>query len=121
MVTWLKINGVTMPTPKSFQILRADLDSDKSSRSEAGYMKRDRVRADTRKFTLSWTLKESDMIFLLSYLSLVEFTAEVYDATIGGYAQYTMYAGDRTADLIKWNPENPSENWYTVSCNLIEY
>jgi hypothetical protein len=120
VVTYLKINNVAMPVPSSFTVLRSDLDSEKTSRSETGYLKRDRVRANVYKLQFEWIVQEADLQTLQSYLSLEKFTATFYDSTTGKYQSKTMYAGDRTCSLLR--PSNTqSKTWWQFSCDLIEY
>ena len=120
-VTYLKIDGVAMPTPKAYSIQRSDLDSDGTTRDEAGYLKRDRVRANTYKVIYEWRVKETDLQKLNSYLSREKFIAQIYDGTTGGYLNITAYASaDRTSTLVLPEP-NPSNNWWDFSCSVIEY
>lgn len=120
MVTYLRINGVVMPAPQTFKIQKADLDSEKTTRSETGFLKRDRIRANVYKIECSWLIQEADLQKLNMYLSLKEFQAEFYDGTTGNYTICLMYAGDRTSELLL-PKNNPSDNWWSFSCNLIEY
>lgn len=120
-VTYLKINGVAMPTPKAYSIQRSDLDSDGTTRDEAGYLKRDRVRADTYKVICEWRVQEPDLQKLNTYLSKEKFKAEIYDGTTGRYLNLTAYASsDRTSTLVLPEP-NPKDNWWDFSCNIIQY
>ena len=43
MKTLFKINGVTMPTPKSFKVTINDIDSENTTRDARGTMHRDRI------------------------------------------------------------------------------
>lgn len=120
MVTYLKINGVVMPTPKSYIVLLSDLDSEKTSRSELGYLKRDRIRANVYKINLEWRVQQKDVIVLRRYLSNSSFNATFYDPTLGGYVIAKMYAGDKEFTLVQQN-DDPAKEWWDVTCNLIEY
>lgn len=123
MIVYLKINGVAMPTPRAYSIQRSDLDSQNTTRSEAGYLQRDRVRANTYKVVYDWRVQERDLQKLNSALSSEEFTAEIYDGTTGAYLTIARaYASaDRTSTLVLPNENDPSQNWWDFKCDIIEY
>lgn len=121
MLTYLKINGVAMPTPRVYSIQRSDLDSENTTRNEAGFLQRERVRSNAYRVSYEWRIQEADLQKLNSYLSNEEFTAEIYDGTTGGYLTITAYASaDRVSTLVL--PENdPRDNWWDFKCDIIEY
>lgn len=122
MVTYLKINGVAMPTPRAYSIQRSDLDSQNTTRSEAGKLQRDRIRDNTYKVMCEWRVRERDLQKLNSALSPEEFTAQIYDGTTGKYLtiSHAYASADRVSTLVL--PENdPSQNWWDFKCDIIEY
>lgn len=122
MVTYLKINGVGMPTPKAYSIQRSDLDSQNTTRNEAGYLQRDRIRDNTYKINCEWRIQEKDLQKLNSALSPEQFTAEIYDGTTGGYLtiEEAYASADRISTLVLPEP-NPGDNWWDFSCSIIQY
>lgn len=109
-----------MPAPRKCKIIRSDLDSEKTTRSEDGHLKRDRVREGVYKIEYEWLVEETDLQLLCSALSPVSFVAVFYDGTTAQYIESQMYAGDRSAELIIPN-DNSDNAWWSFSCNLIEY
>lgn len=122
MVTYLKINGVAMPTPKVYTIQRSDLDSDNTNRSEAGYLTRNRVRGNVYKVMCEWRLRENDLKLLNSALSPDIFMAEIYDGTTGLYLTLPKcYASaDRPSTLVL-PQDDPRQNIWDFKCDIIEY
>lgn len=123
MVIYLKINGVAMPTPKVYSIQRSDLDSDNTTRNEAGELQRDRIRDNTYKVICQWRVKETDLRKLNSALSPEQFTAEIYDGTTGRYLtiQKAYASADRVSTLVMPDPDTPNNNWWDFACDIIEY
>lgn len=112
----LKINGVVIATPKSFEVSISDLDGE-SNRNANGQMIRDRI-AVKRKINLDWApLSQSEMSTLLNAVSSVFFTVEFPDPQIGMTTK-TMYVGDRTAPAYQYI--NGEVKWSGLKMNFIE-
>ena len=112
----LKINGVVIATPKSFEVTISDLDGE-SNRNASGQMIRDRI-AIKRKINLEWPpLNQSEMSTLLSAVSSVFFTVEFPDPQLGMITK-TMYVGDRTAPAYQYT--NGEAKWSGLKMNFIE-
>ena len=112
----LKINGVVITTPKSFEVSISDLDGE-SNRNANGQMVRDRI-AIKRKINLEWQpLSQSEMSTLLSAVSSVFFTVEFPDPQLGMITK-TMYVGDRTAPAYQYT--NGEAKWSGLKMNFIE-
>lgn len=112
----LKINGVVITTPKSFEVSISDLDGE-SNRNANGQMVRDRI-AIKRKINLEWQpLSQSEMSTLLSAVSSVFFTVEFPDPQLGMVTK-TMYVGDRTTPAYQY--ANGEAKWSGLKMNFIE-
>ena len=112
----LKINGVVIATPKSFEVTISDLDGE-SNRNASGQMIRDRI-AIKRKINLEWPpLNQSEISTLLSAVSSVFFTVEFPDPQLGMITK-TMYVGDRTAPAYQYT--NGEAKWSGLKMNFIE-
>ena len=112
----LKINGVVIATPKSFEVTISDLDGE-SNRNASGQMIRDRI-AIKRKINLEWPpLNQSEMSTLLSAVSSVFFTVEFPDPQLGIVTK-TMYVGDRTMPAYQY--KDGEAKWSGLKMNFIE-
>lgn len=112
----LKINGVVIATPKSFELSISDLDGE-SNRNANGQMIRDRI-AIKRKINLEWPpLNQSEISTLLNAVSSVFFTVEFPDPQLGIVTK-TMYVGDRTAPAYQYT--NGEAKWSGLKMNFIE-
>ena len=115
-MSYLKINGVEMPTPLPYTSMISDLDSDKSSRNASARMYRDRI-ATKRKINLEWgILTQAECTKILNAVSPVEVTVEFLDPK-EGILTCTMYAGDRTVSRID---TSSGVLWKGLKFNLVE-
>lgn len=104
----IKINGVAIATPKTFEVTVSDLDGE-SERNANGQLIRDRI-AVKRKINLEWPpLTQNESSKLLNAVSDVFFTVTFPDPELGIITKI-MYVGDRTTPaysyingVIKWN------------------
>lgn len=112
----IKINGVVIATPKSFEVTVSDLDSE-AERNANGQLIRDRV-AVKRKISLEWgPLTQSKIEVILNAISDVFFTV-TYPDPMSGIATKTMYVGDRTAPIYQCI--NGEVKWNGLKMNFIE-
>lgn len=112
----LKINGVAIATPKSFQVDIQDLDGE-SNRNAQGDMIRDRI-AIKRKLECEWPpLTQSESSTLLNAVSNVYFTVTFPDPKDGVITK-TMYVGDRTIPAYQYI--NGEVKWSGLKMNFIE-
>lgn len=117
---YLRIDGVLMPTPKTYSIDRSDLDSENTTRSLSGVMNRDRVRQGVYKIKATWLITTADLIKLTQALSPASMQVKFFDGTTGMYVTTKMYAGDRSSTLAL-QKKNYNDIWWEFSCDLIEY
>ena len=113
-MSYLKINGVEMPTPLPYTSMISDLDSDKSSRNAKGRLYRDRIAI---KSEVEWgILTDAECKKILNAVAAQEFTVEFFDAQKGN-ATCTMYAGDRSPQIIQ---TSSGIFWRGLKFSLIE-
>ncbi|MCR2043182.1 hypothetical protein NSA23_03525 [Anaerosalibacter massiliensis] len=109
----IKINGVGLPAPTKINIPRFDLDSGDTTRNEAGYMQRDRIRQGIYKIELEWRMLTSAEVNKIESL-IQPSSVSVTFPTPRGMVTKRMYAGDRKIDMVV-------DSCWNMSFNLIEY
>lgn len=114
------IEGVKMPSPSTYNVKLADIDSSNSGRGDTGYLTRERLRADVASIDVGWEyLTTEELNLIKSNISDPEFTVKFF---IGGegsaaYKEAQMYAGDRAIELVAF--EDGEERW-NISFPLTE-
>lgn len=112
----MKINGVDIATPKTFEVAVSDLDGE-SNRNANGELIRDRITVK-RKINIEWgPLTQAEIQTLLNAVSSVFFTVTFPDPQLGVVTK-TMYVGDRTAPAYQY--KNNEVLWEGLSMNFIE-
>ena len=112
----IKINGVAIATPKTFEVTVSDLDGN-SERNANGQLIRDRI-AVKRKINLEWSpLTQAESSKLLNAVSDVFFTVEFPDPQLGIISK-TMYVGDRTTPAYSYI--NGVIKWSGLKMNFVE-
>ena len=112
----LIINGVTIVTPKSFQVSIQDIDGE-TGRDANGNMVRDRVTTK-RKLDCEWGfLTQSEMSTLLSSVTS-EFFSVSYPDPITGQTTKTFYVGDRSSPAYSFSEK--FKPWSGLKMNFIE-
>ena len=112
-----KVNGVVMPTPKSFTVSISDLDGE-SNRNANGELIRDRI-ATKRKLEIEYQpLDPSEISLILKAISPVFISVEYPDPQEGGVITKTMYAGDKSSHM--YSIINGQPKWSGLKFNLIE-
>ena len=121
-VSILEIDGVPMPTPHKYRILRSDVDGANTTRNEAGFLLRERLRDGVYKLEVVWRVKMPDLIILTTALNPPKFSAKFFDSTTGTIVTRDMYAGDAASDLLSYIDENNlDDSFWELSRNLVEY
>ena len=114
----IKINGVDIATPKTYEPTISDLDGE-SNRNANGELIRDRI-AVKRKLNLEWPpLTQSEISTLLKAVSSVFFTVTFPDPELG-IITTTMYVGDRTAPAYFYDTKTKEVKWQGLKMNFIE-
>ena len=119
----LQIGGVTMPAPDidSMEVIYQDLDSENSGRGEeTGIMIRERIRANVRKFSPSWSmLTGTELNSITAAIAAAQFSVTLLDPLSGISSTMNMYAGDRNIKCIV-PAATHAESLYRFSVPLIE-
>ena len=114
----LKINGVAIATPKSFQVDISDLDGE-TGRNANGTLIRDRI-ATKRKLSCAWpSLSMGEVSTLLQAVENKSFTVEYPDPMAGANMTKTFYVGDRQMPV--YMKKNGQVVWEGLTMNFIEY
>lgn len=97
---YISIGGYQLPAPTSYEVQRSDLDSENTTRNEAGYLSRDRIRSGVYKIIAKWRIPTSDLQRIVTAISPASFSVTFLDLTTASYKTATMYVGDRTASVV---------------------
>lgn len=112
----IKINGVDIATPKTYESSISDIDGE-TNRNANGELIRDRI-AVKRKLSLEWPpLTQSQISTLLNAVSSVFFSVTFPDPQLGMITK-TMYVGDRSAPAYSYI--NSEVKWSGLKMNFIE-
>lgn len=123
-MSMISIDGTPLPNPKTYKVKRQDLDSDSTTRTETGKLKRDRIRAGIYTIDISWELLSWEQIQLITGKVAPEsFSVTFVDGTTGNPAQTAvMYSGDREAPLaVLLDVAHPEKSSWGLSFTLIEF
>lgn len=113
----LKINGVNIPDPKSYEFSLVDIDGE-TNRNARGEMLRDRITTK-RKLQLEWApLNMSECSSILKAVQDVFFQVAYPDAFEGKSMTKTFYVGDRTAPAYSYI--NGQVKWQGLKMDFIE-
>lgn len=118
----ITIGGVPVTGITKYTVRRSDLDSENTTRNEAGYMQRDRVRMGAYSVDVACQVKKAAYKSIVDALTPAKFTAVFFDPNSATTQTATMYAGDRSGDLIQLLDETvPGESLWELSFTLVEY
>ena len=119
MDDYIKINGVYIPTPASFDWQMSDLDVD-TERSASGYLIRERIRSGIRKITFNWNA--FDMQKFYDFINILDDLPSEFDVTYpdanGKLVTKTMYRGDVTSNMYMYR--NSQSKWKDLKTSFIE-
>ena len=119
MAAMITVGATALPNPTDYQVTRSDLDSDNTSRSEAGVLQRDRVRAGIYKLQLTFRVTRANLKVITDAIAPASFAVTFFDPTTSSSPTKTMYAGDRAAKLIQ--SVDGGESYWDLSVDLIEF
>ena len=98
----IKVNGVLLPTPSDINVEIQDLDGDSVRPITTGVLRRNRIRTNMLKITLTWNLKTFvDVMNILNIVSPKEFNAELYIPDHGIRGTKKMYAGNKKYNYVR--------------------
>jgi hypothetical protein len=113
------IDGINMPSPSVFRLPRFDLDSSDTMRNELGVLQRDRIRQGIYKIELEYRGITSEQLQTIE-AAIEPARLQVEFPSPQGTITATMYAGDRTVEMVKYNDDYNKIRW-NLAFNLIEY
>lgn len=120
MTIALQIDGVTVKTPKEFQVGLQTIDADSSGRNANGEMIRD-IIAEKKKLEIKWgPLSDLEASSILRKINKPFFTCRYPDPQEGGMLTRTFYCGDRSLPSYSWNEKFQEIRWEGLSANFIE-
>lgn len=115
-MTILSIDGKVLKTPTSYKLDFEDIDAETTTRSEDGYLHRDRIQHEMPKIAVGWdSLTNAEVEDIINTISPVSFQVQYYFGTLRS-AQ--MYAGTPSLELVRINYGNAI---WKLSFNLIDY
>ena len=97
---YISIGNVQLPTPTSYRVQMADLDTENTTRDEAGVLHRERIRQGVYKLYVTWRLRSSALADLISLIAPSSFTVTFFDTNTMSYQTRIMYAGDRESEVV---------------------
>lgn len=114
----LKVNGVDIATPKTYQPSLNDIDGE-TNRNANGDLIRDRI-ATKRKLEMEWApLTQDESSTLLKAVDDVFFEVTFPDPK-DGIITKTMYVGDRSTPSYLYDEESKEMRWKGLKMNFIE-
>ena len=113
----IKINGVAIATPKTFEVSISDIDGE-TNRNLNGELIRDRITVK-RKLSMEWGfLNSAECSILLKSVKDVFFSVNYPDPMEGDIVTKTFYVGDRTAPAYIFI--DGETRWSGLKMNFIE-
>lgn len=98
----IKVNGVALPAPSDIKVDIQDLDGESVRPVATGILRRNRIRSNMLKVTLTWNLNTFvDVMSILNAVTPVQFTTELYIPDHGIRGAKTMYAGNKSYNYVK--------------------
>lgn len=112
----ISIDGVQLPTPTTYSVEYNDVDASDTGRSEDGMLHRSRVRQGLAKIKLEWRQINTDKAQIILNAIVPDSVSVTY--YFGTQKTATMYAGNRSCELVRVNYEQAKWN---ISFNLVEF
>lgn len=119
------VNGTALQEPSTYDITKADLDSENSYTSETGVLVRDMIRANHVTISVAW--EHLTQVQLQAIASLISngsssFNLQYWDYYTGSNRTGKFYAHDRSGQAIRVNrTNNGGYEQYSLSTQLIEF
>lgn len=123
-MAFIKIDGVPLPPVTKYELPMNDLDGPNTKRTEAGYLTRDRIRANIYKIDVAWVNITNDEIALISEaVSPASFNVELYDPSNKGSTVYVtkkMFSSAEKRKVLKFF-KNETESYWDFAFSLTEF
>ncbi len=98
----IKVGSVVLPTPSGIKVEIQDLDGESVRPVSTGILRRNRIRSNMLKVTLTWNLNTFvDVMSILNAVSESTFTTELFIPDHGIRGEKTMYAGNKTYNYVR--------------------
>lgn len=98
----IKIEGVALPTPSDIKVEIQDLDSDSVRPISTGKLRRNKIRSNMLKVTLTWNLNTFvDVMNILTIITPSTFNTELYIPDHGIRGTREMYAGNKGYNYVR--------------------
>ena len=118
----ITIGGVALPKTSSYKVTSSDLDGENTTRDEAGYIQRDRIRAGVRRIDATWNISKAAYQAIAAAVAPARFSVTFFDPASASMQTAYMYAGDRGGDLVVHLDEaHPENSRWELSVSLVEY
>ncbi len=117
----ITVDGLAFPGINKYKVTRSDLDSDNTTRSESGYLNRERIRQGVYQVEFSAKVTKTQMKSITDKLNDARFSATIFDPTTSTSTTITMYAGNRSGDLVKLVDGDEANSLWDFSCTLVQY
>ena len=123
LAVWLKLDGVTMPTPSGYTYVEADFDSPDSTRSETGVLTRDRIRRGVMSPELTWSAITTEQLRTLLNACVPEkISVQIFDPLSSTYTKtFTGYAQATRKASVVIPRKDPLDTLWSISISFIEY
>ncbi|MBP5605514.1 MAG: hypothetical protein J6X60_08225 [Ruminiclostridium sp.] len=119
---FIRINGTALPTPCSYSVSSADIESADSGRSdETGVVHRNRIRRSVKTCDVKWRIPGTSLAPLDTSLSDELLHVSLLDPASAGYVNCDMYAKNIRADFYQQQNGSENDSWWEISCRLTEY
>lgn len=121
----MKIDGLELPNPSTYDVTYADLDSDNSYTSETGILNRDMIRSNHATIAVSWDKLDLEKTRLILKAISGEsglkpsFNLEYFDLTTLTYKTGQFYANNRQTKIKKLL--STTNGWLSLSVNFTEF
>ena len=115
---YLKLNGVVLPLPDSYEVELAAVEADSSGETEAGTIQRDVVRQGVVTISVSFSVTAKWLKLLTAYSKEDKLAVEYFDAETAELKSTEMYVEGFQAKLKK---DTSYRGLWTVSFVLKEF
>jgi hypothetical protein len=117
---FMRMSGYTFPAPTEYVVDYEDIDSEKSTRNEAAYLDRDRLRAEVTKIRVGWKVTTAELTDIASHLRPETITLTFWNATTARYETKTMYCSRKSAELLRNDDDPTAGQYWHYTANITE-